>query len=391
MRVFVQQPTVPPYRVPFFNALARKEQFEISVHGSPRVPGFAKSDFRQAEFDYETHAGTGMLGNRFYWQRNLTLPPRFGRGDVLVFNSNPRFLSNFGLVRQAKRKRCRVVAWNHWTSSTSTNLLAKWRQNWTLKNADVLLLYTDDEVKRLSTVHPDVKAVGLNNSLYPEPVLNACRQWGSNHNQDESPTNMLLRLRTEPSQKLLDFRKQQNIADVSFLTVGRLTTKMDLSLLLHALKNVREKLSAQLIVIGDGPEKQAMQNLAQQIGLSEHVKWISATYDESELAPYFLLADAFVYPGEIGLSIVHSFQYGLPVVTNDDHSNQMPEYFYLKDGVNGKTFRKGSSDHLAETMIELVGSHDRLHEYCLKTVYEDYSFDAMIRNFESAIELAANP
>ena len=40
---------------------------------------------------------------------------------------------------------------------------------------------------------------------------------------------------------------------------------------------------------------------------------LGSIYDEIELAPWFLTADAFVYPENIGLSILHAFGYGLPV------------------------------------------------------------------------------
>ena len=63
------------------------------------------------------------------------------------------------------------------------------------------------------------------------------------------------------------------------------------------------------------PELPALQSIAEELDVEQYVRWLGSIYDEAQLAPWFLTADAFVYPGAIGLSVLHAMGYGLPVVT----------------------------------------------------------------------------
>src|SRR5204862_4245780 len=70
----------------------------------------------------------------------------------------------------------------------------------------------------------------------------------------------------------------------------------------------------QLLVIGDGPERERLQRLEAETG---SVKWIQYCTDPLELARYYRATDLFVHPGTqetFGLVALESQACGTPVV-----------------------------------------------------------------------------
>ncbi|MEY2503989.1 MAG: alpha,6-mannosyltransferase [Verrucomicrobiota bacterium] len=100
------------------------------------------------------------------------------------------------------------------------------------------------------------------------------------------------------------------------LYVGRLAPEKNTTALFEAfqiLENRRPD-EFQLLVIGDGPERQRLQRLETETG---SVNWIQYCTDPLELARYYRAADLFVHPGTqetFGLVALESQACGTPVV-----------------------------------------------------------------------------
>jgi len=62
--------------------------------------------------------------------------------------------------------------------------------------------------------------------------------------------------------------------------------------------------------------------------------------NESDLAPWFLSSELFIHPGAIGLSLLHSFGYGLTVITHDNKMLHNPEYAIFEPELTGRNFHK---------------------------------------------------
>jgi glycosyltransferase involved in cell wall biosynthesis len=100
------------------------------------------------------------------------------------------------------------------------------------------------------------------------------------------------------------------------LFVGRLQARKRLDSLLRAcaeIKNVR------LVIIGDGPERESLETLAQEI--YPGAEFIGAKHGV-ELKPYFEEADLFVLPGTGGLAVQEAMSYGLPVIVAQGDGTQ---------------------------------------------------------------------
>jgi glycosyltransferase involved in cell wall biosynthesis len=110
------------------------------------------------------------------------------------------------------------------------------------------------------------------------------------------------------------------------------------------------------------------------------------------MAPWFLTAKAFVYPGYIGLSNMHAMGYGLPVITHRNMSNQSPEVAVLQEGMNGLLFEEGNANHLAKMMHRLGSCEEvrvALSRRASETVAAEFTLHEMVRRFWAALEAAS--
>ena len=111
------------------------------------------------------------------------------------------------------------------------------------------------------------------------------------------------KLAIEPERKLL-------------LYVGRLAPEKNTSVLFQAFEIVTERRPRefQLLVIGDGPQRQQLRRLETK---TQKVTWLQYCADPQELARYYRAADLFIHPGTqetFGLVALESQACGTPVV-----------------------------------------------------------------------------
>lgn len=133
--------------------------------------------------------------------------------------------------------------------------------------------------------------------------------------------------------------------------VGRLTPVKQLHLLLESLAiNLNRNVHYNVTFIGNGSEKQSLENLSEKLHLSDHVWFYGPTYDEQELSNLIYNADLCVAPGNIGLTAMHAMVYGCPCLSHNDFKWQMPEFEAIVDGVTGTFYKKNSVDSLADSI-----------------------------------------
>ena len=152
--------------------------------------------------------------------------------------------------------------------------------------------------------------------------------------------------------------------------------------------------SVRVVVVGKGGRSYVdeLKELAKREGVDEALVFTGPIYDEASLAPYFLSSAAFVYPANIGLSLLHAFGYGLPVVTSDRRDTQNPEIVALEHEVNGLTYRHGDPGALADTLARLLSDDDfrrSLAQAAHETATRRFNLKAMVDGMEAAIRGSA--
>jgi glycosyltransferase involved in cell wall biosynthesis len=171
--------------------------------------------------------------------------------------------------------------------------------------------------------------------------------------------------------------------------IGRLEPKARVDELLLAL--ARPDMSdVSLHAIGDGSCSQALRQLAIDLGVSDRAHWYRSTTNEERIAAVANRCRLFVYPGEVGLSLIHSMAYGLPSVVHKDRWTHMPEISAFRDGETGRAFSPKSIDSLSQTVVELISNPVDLECFssaCIETTSVDYNTASMAHRFADAIRL----
>jgi len=121
---------------------------------------------------------------------------------------------------------------------------------------------------------------------------------------------------------------------------------------------VARALPAQLILVGDGPDRSAAEWLAHDLGIQGRVHFLGKQERVNELLP---LADLMLMPSELesfGLAALEAMACKVPTIAT--HVGGVPEL--IDDGANGLLFDVGDVTSMAEAAITLLCDHARLNE-----------------------------
>ncbi|MCM2465214.1 glycosyltransferase family 4 protein [Methanoculleus oceani] len=130
-------------------------------------------------------------------------------------------------------------------------------------------------------------------------------------------------------------------SDVIF--TGRLIREKNVDVLLRALVPVREEVpDLRALVVGDGPERPALEALARDLGLDGAVTFTGFLPDHDAVIAAMKASRVFVLPSTregFGIAALEAMACGLPVVTTDHSGNAAADL--VVPGVSG--FRSGLS------------------------------------------------
>lgn len=356
-KVVVIQPTVPNYRIGFFERLAQRLGPRFVVHASPQDLGVLTE--RATRPAWERRLGpVRLLYFGLEWQEGVLSIP-ISEDDIVVVCGSPRSLSTLGLIAKCKLKRVRTIWWGHFWSSTSRQWRAAIRFA-LMRLPDAIVFYTDQEVAEYQSVYTsknDKPVFALNNGIETDEI----------------------------SQLRVPYVAARRPRDVLFL--GRITQKAKLELLLDALTNSACR-NVTLDVIGSGDCESDLHQRCESLGIANRVIWHGGVTDEQVIAAVANDCKLFVYPGAVGLSLIHAFSYGLPSVVHDNRWEHMPEIAALHAGTNGFLFRQGDANSLAAVVVDALSSPERLSAMsaaAIDTTAQSYNAEDMTDRFCIAI------
>ncbi len=135
-----------------------------------------------------------------------------------------------------------------------------------------------------------------------------------------------------------------------FAFVGRLSVEKGVESLLRAFARVREAVpDTELRLVGDGPERSALERLADSLGLGASVVfrgWLSPPEIEPELAVAWASVAPSVWAEPLGLVAAESIVHGVPVVASA--TGGLPEV--VDHGRSGLLFPAGDETALARCL-----------------------------------------
>ncbi|MBS8269960.1 glycosyltransferase family 1 protein [Halomonas litopenaei] len=352
MKIVVVQPVIPHYRVPFFN--------ELMSHYND-ICFFASSvddiDVRSVSIDVFSYNLLGPVKSKFgvVWQeKSIGLIRSLKRNDILIVNGNPRYISTLMLIFLSRLKGVKVVWWGQGWSSKTSNISFMIRYRLMLL-CDRVLLYTEKELSLLP-VKKRAMAYYLNNGI-------------DNH-------------------EIVDLRKayDPDARHNSILFIGRVTEKSNLNLLIKVMSYLDSSVS--LHVVGDGEMLKQCKGLAKDLNVDHKIVFYGALTNEIKIADIANGCKIFVYPGDVGLSLIHGMNYGLPAIIHSSVSKHMPEAACHCPGKNGETFTRGSGLELYRVIDSLLKNIEKLRFYSennIKITTRDYNTRRMCQRFNEMV------
>jgi glycosyltransferase involved in cell wall biosynthesis len=143
------------------------------------------------------------------------------------------------------------------------------------------------------------------------------------------------------------------------------------------IKNIR------LVIVGDGPERESLVSLAEEI--YPGAEFVGAKVG-GELNAYFEEADLFVLPGTGGLAVQQAMSFGLPVIVAQGDGTQDD----LIHKENGWLIPPDNYEELAATIKNALSDASRLRrmgEESYRIVKTEINIEKMVDVFTSVANL----
>lgn len=339
-RVLIVQNKLMHYREPLFAALGEVYALTVAHSGA---------GFRSGACNYAELVLPQTRWGPFHLQRGLLRHLRSDAFDVIIVMFDLRW--PLGLLPAFLKKSYRYVLWGHRYSERKGANLAR---NALMHRADGNILYGEADVARM-----------LSSGISPATIYVA-------HNTIHVPNS----------------DNCSNAPKKSLLFVGRAQARKRVDLLIDAFAEIIKEVPRDVVVeiVGSGEENETLRKLALIRGVSERVIFRGEITAPEALKDCFSRAFAYVSPGHVGLGVLHSFAYGVPVITAA-HAQHAQEAENLQEGVNSLLF--GDPQDLRLCLSRIVRDSElarSLGSNAYRLYVERRTMSAMVQTFISAIE-----
>lgn len=339
MKILIIQPSLPDYRIPFFEALAEEVGKEITVLHFGRFKNV------QHPLLKEKVGETYRIGS-LRWIRDLRREVQDYSITIQVFD--PHFINLFFMPFFGRKRK--TILWGHGLGNSSVvNRIRKV----IFKKANAIITYSNtgkDQIVNLGV--PSEKVYVAHNTL-----------------------------------KVKNSQNSTGDSSKCFLYVGRLQRRKKLDVFLEIFHNLSlGDMGYSFLIVGDGDEEKAyLQTIVEGFHLSSYVQFVPGTFDEKELLEYFKHSMYSISPGDVGLGVLHSFAYGVPVLTMkaNGHGPEIENIINDKNGVvfqDKQEFEENLMHYLDETIARQMGNN----------AFEHYTNHANIQNMVAGFIAAIN-
>lgn len=272
--------------------------------------------------------------------------------DVIIVDPNLRVLDFYKLYRQ--RYWPKLIGWGHHKGRTTGNKLAEILRFWFFKKFKALVFY-DYETPKEYIAH------GFDKS----------KLFVANNTQYVDLSKVLL-----------------NNSRDCFIYVGRIQDRklIDMAIEAYALFRERNPDCKVYFKVCGGGNVETLKLLVERLNIVDWVKFTGSVYGEDKLADIFNSAYAYVSPGHVGLGVLHSLAFGVPVITCNNRKHSLEFYNCKPDNSFVVDFNKES---IADAMSRIYNDSE-LHKtmsYRAYNYYKEYcTIDKMVDGVDDAIK-----
>ena len=151
-----------------------------------------------------------------------------------------------------------------------------------------------------------------------------------------------------------NFRKVKRIADV-----------------IHTFNKIQQEIPSKLVLVGDGPERPAAEELCRSLGIFENTRFVGKQQDMEDI---YAIADLFLLPSEyesFGLSALEAMAAGTPVIATN--TGGIPEV--VTHGTNGFLSEIGDVESMSRQAISLLSNPALLQQFSNAAKEQAIKFD----------------
>lgn len=374
MKVAIITNIITAYRQGFYDRLLSNKDFEVTVYCNDHIKGTnlqSIHDRYKERVKIVSHIG---LNNEKIGFQFLPILEIIKSHDIIFLDGNPRTLSNLliGFIALFLRNT-KVVMWTMAHSYGANKFAENLRLKWTSIYRNIFV-YTDKEVNTLRKKGFNKQnIIGMNNGLDQRKIDAQILMWNDS--------------------SIVSWKKEKKLdRNLILLSVARLVPKNKFQLMIRALPSLVKIIpDVKWIIVGDGEEKNFLVALAKELNVEKYILFAGSIFSEEDLAPYFLSSQLFIHPSSVGLSIMHAFGYGLPVIVDDVEGMHGPEYGAFRNNETGKNYDCNNSEDLAQKIADIAQQPAVLEEMKKKVIRiarEEYNVDIMVSRFIEMVKIA---
>lgn len=330
-RALVVYPHLPHYRLGVFRELDKDPEWEFVFAADLR-----SRDNSIATIEPSLLRSTVVLRNKWLrgwlWQRGLLRQITESDWDAVIFLGDAAYISTWVAGALARLRGVRVYFWTIGWHRPDTGVKRHVRRLF-YAIPNVLLLYGRD-----------ARDIGIDMGVATDRISivgNSTSSWNTE----------LVKTGIARDTEWLDEVSRGEGPVIG--AVVRLTYGKRLDLLVRAASLMaREYPDVTVLLVGEGPARLELENLAHTLG----VRLIApgALYGRDALESVYERLTVTVLPERAGLTTIQSLQHGRPVVTVDDPLRQVPEFRAVVQGVTGGLYARGDIESLKSSVVEWI-------------------------------------
>jgi glycosyltransferase involved in cell wall biosynthesis len=361
-RLAIQQRVIPAYRIPFFDALAAEcVQGMNLIAGQARPEEFIDGNAIPSVAAFTQIKNIHLLRGSLYlcWQKGVVPWLKKTQPDALILEANPRYLSSYGAIHWMKQVKKPVIGWglgSPMAHDSWSSMRLGLRQRF-IHQFEALITYSQRGAEEYAHLgFAPEKIFIAPNAAVPRPI--------------QAPPN-------RPNIFLGD--------RPVILFVGRLQERKKVGDLIRACAALPPTLQPIIWIVGDGPMRAELEQLASNISLD--VKFFGALHGR-DLDHQFSKADLFVLPGTGGLAVQQAMSFALPVIVGQADGTQAD----LVRPENGWSLISGSMETLTQSLQIALSDVARLRRMGLESyriVKDEINLENMVRIFIQAVNSVA--
>ena len=338
MRVLIQQPRLPHYRVPLMRRIVQLHDWDLTLAYTPRagtgesgieVRDTSDACWRTVHLPIKTYR---FGGARLNYQSGLLRLLRAEPWDAVFLEGAVANFSGYLAARWCRRHKVPCIWWTK-GYFVPIGAVKRWLLRLQLREPHAFLPYGD-------TTHEFLKQYGVR----AEQIVRA-------YNTVDIETIV-------QRKPMLEQRGREWLAKVGWqesrpviATVGRLIPSKRVDELLRALSLLaKDGQVCYGIVVGDGPERVPLERLACELGLERRV-YFTGRVPEDDDAAILSVADVAVFCGALGLAINQAMALGTPVVVADLPG---PDGEMVIHGKTGWRYRQSDAEQLAKQLHAIL-------------------------------------